>query len=152
MSTSSYSAFSRSFLPIKGFPRPVALRPFHRILESHAKSPKNVSIMWYFLKLVFFIFSFMYVSVICCWNYLLYFFRAAKRKKRGLENFLPLSLWTWESESSMIRCFCGGWWVFFRCMHTHTHTYIVRPIVWASSALLFSFFGPFLAEIEYSVL
>ncbi|WVZ25611.1 hypothetical protein V8G54_004155 [Vigna mungo] len=41
LSTSSYSAFSRTFLPIKGFPRPVALRPFPRILESHAKSPRN---------------------------------------------------------------------------------------------------------------
>ncbi|KAL9329980.1 hypothetical protein ACSQ67_004983 [Phaseolus vulgaris] len=41
LSTSYCSAFTRSFLPIKGFPRPVALRPFPRILESHAKSPKN---------------------------------------------------------------------------------------------------------------
>ncbi|KAK7318164.1 hypothetical protein RJT34_02863 [Clitoria ternatea] len=37
-SSSSYSLFTRSFLPI---PRPITLRPFPRILESHAKSPKN---------------------------------------------------------------------------------------------------------------
>lgn len=43
LSTSSYSVFTRSFLPnpIKGIPRPATLRPFPGILESHAKSPKN---------------------------------------------------------------------------------------------------------------
>ncbi|TKY60677.1 hypothetical protein E2542_SST17776 [Spatholobus suberectus] len=41
LSTFSYSVFTRSFLPIKGLPRPATLRPFPRILESHAKSPKN---------------------------------------------------------------------------------------------------------------
>jgi len=41
LNTSSCSAFIRSFLSIKSLPQPVALRPFTRILESHAKSAKN---------------------------------------------------------------------------------------------------------------
>ena len=113
----SHSVFRRPFPPpsrtsqIKGKTRPGALHPISRnfrISESHSKSSKNVSNMWYYLKHLFmlvsplllaFSFSFLFL---CCWKV---------HSSCFMLLWLPRIIWSWKSSNCSNKtenCIFGG--------------------------------------------